>query len=136
MHLRKWLFADDSVAQKVGLLTLNLLLNTHQIKKADALVNLLHTRLNISPESFTSDEDDENDTRLNPFKEKSIKSLDYFKWMFRLYKIRTNVLNMKNFLIPNEEVNNTRFFFKYFVNFIKTYVADFRYIHFTSTSIL
>lgn len=91
--------------QRAGLLTINLLLNTNQPKKADALVELLQVRLNISSESLTSDEDDDSDVSRDKKKEKSLKSLDYFKWMFRLYKIRSNVLNVKNLLIPNEDTS-------------------------------
>lgn len=94
---------DDSVAQKVGLLTVNLLLNTNQAKKADALIELLQIRLNITAESLTSDEDD--DLLIGQTKEKPLKSLDQFKWMFRLYKIRSNVLNGKNILIPSEDTS-------------------------------
>ncbi|XP_037027888.1 CCR4-NOT transcription complex subunit 10 [Bradysia coprophila] len=96
---------DDKVVQRAGLLTVNLLLNTNQPKKADALVELLQTRLNISSESLTSDEDDDSDVSRDKKKEKSVKSLDYFKWMFRLYKTRSNVLNGKNLLIPNEDTS-------------------------------
>lgn len=99
-------FQDDKLVQRAGLLTINLLLNTNQPKKADALVELLQVRLNISSESLTSDEDDDSDvSRGDKKKEKSLKSLDYFKWMFRLYKIRSNVLNVKNLLIPNEDTS-------------------------------
>lgn len=69
-------------------------------------MELLQVRLNITSESLTSDEDDESDVaRDNKKKEKSLKSLDYFKWMFRLYKTRSNVLNVKNLLIPNEDTS-------------------------------
>lgn len=98
-------FQDDLVIQKVGLLTVNLLLNTHQAKKAEALIELLQARLNISLEQLTSDEDDDATITLgSQIKEKSCKSLDQFKWMFRLYKIRSNVLNCRNILIPAEDV--------------------------------
>lgn len=96
---------DDAVAQRSGLLTVNLLLNTHQLKKADVLFELLQTRLNIAWETFTSDEEDDSDVAIELKKEKPIgsKSLDIFKWMFRLYKIRNNVLNGKIVLIPHED---------------------------------
>lgn len=96
---------DDKLVKRAGLLTINLLLNTNQPKKADALVELLQVRLSISLESLTSDEDDEGDVPRDKKKEKSLKSLDYFKWMFRLYKTRSNVLNVKNLLIPNEDTS-------------------------------
>ncbi len=68
-------------------------------------MELLQARLNISSESLTSDEDDDSDLSRDKKKEKSVKSLDYFKWMFRLYKTRSNVLNVKNLLIPNEDTS-------------------------------
>lgn len=92
------------MAQKVGLLTVNLLLNTNQAKKADALIELLQVRLNITSESLTSDEDDDLLLSGQP-KEKPVRSLDHFKRMFRLYKIRSNVLNGKNILIPSEDTS-------------------------------
>lgn len=103
MFVLKLCNTDDSVAQKVGLLTVNLLLNTNQAKKADALIELLQIRLNIKSESLTSDEDD--DLLIGQSKEKPLKSLEQFKWMFRLYKIRSNVLNGKNILIPSEDTS-------------------------------
>lgn len=103
MFVLKLCNTDDSVAQKVGLLTVNLLLNTNQAKKADALIELLQIRLNIKSESLASDEDD--DLLIGQSKEKPLKSLEQFKWMFRLYKIRSNVLNGKNILIPSEDTS-------------------------------
>lgn len=96
---------DDTVAQKVGLLTVNLLLNTNQAKKADGLIELLQIRLNITSETLTSDEDDDLLLATGQSKEKPFRSLDQFKWMFRLYKIRSNVLNGKHILIPSEDTS-------------------------------
>ena len=96
---------DDALAQKAGLLTINILLNLNQFKKGEALVELLQKRMNMTSE-FTSDEDDETDLTMNKLKEKTVKSLDHFKWMFRLYKIRSTILNGKNILIPTEDVIN------------------------------
>lgn len=91
--------------QNAGLLTVNLLLNTNQVKQADTLIELMQTRLKLSSETFTSDEDDDPElTSIGP-KEKMSKTLDTFKGMFKLYKIRSNVMNGKNMLIPNEEIS-------------------------------
>lgn len=94
---------DESVAQKAGLLTINLLLNSHQVKKARNLFDLLQLRLNLMNESFASDEED--DAELSLEKGKVIKSRDTFRWMYRLYKIRSNVLgvNVKYVVIPPQD---------------------------------
>ena len=100
---------DDLLAQKVGLLTVNLLLNTNQPKKAEAVVELLKVRLSSNSE-FNSDEDDVTDLLLDKTKPKPTKSLEHFRWMLRLYKLRTKVLNEKPVLIPFEEVRSAETF--------------------------
>lgn len=95
---------DDALAQRVGLLAINLLLTTNQVKKAEAVVELLQAQINASPDVFASDEDDEISSATGKkLEEKSYKSLDQFKWMFRLYMLRTKLLNDKAIMVPNEE---------------------------------
>lgn len=52
-------------------------------------------------ESFASDEEDESELDQG----KVIKSRDTFRWMYRLYKIRCNVLgvNVKYVVIPPQD---------------------------------
>lgn len=97
---------DTTIAQKIGLLAINLLLNLNQPKKAEAIVDLLYNRLNNCSELFAASEEDDTVLLLDKSFDltKSIKSLEQFRWMFRLYKLRSSVLNEKSVLIPNEEV--------------------------------
>lgn len=54
-------------------------------------------------ESFASDEEDDSELSLE--QGKVIKSRDTFRWMYRLYKIRSNVLgvNVKYVVIPPQD---------------------------------
>lgn len=96
---------DTTLAQKVGLLAIQLVLNLNQPKKAEAIITLLKLRLSSSSD-LMSDGDDEPNLLLEKNIElsKEHKPLDQFRWMFRLYKMRSKVLNEKTVLIPNEEV--------------------------------
>lgn len=95
-----------AVAQRVGLLAVNLLLNLNQPKKAEVIIELLQTRENLDKLS-SSEEDDDTELLLNKTTDiTTTKSLDQFKWMFRLYKLRSKVLNDETVVIPNEEVSN------------------------------
>lgn len=98
---------NTTVAQKIGLLAIQLVLNLNQPKKAEAIITLLKLRLSSSTDLLSgSDEDEEPNLLLDKNIEVSRehKSLDEFRWMFRLYKMRSKVLNKKTVLIPNEEV--------------------------------
>lgn len=98
---------DIELAQKIGLLAIQLVLNLNQPKKAEAIITLLKLRLSSSSDLLSgSDEDEESNLSL----EKTIKlnrthkPLNEFRWMFRLYRMRSKVLNEKSVTIPNEEV--------------------------------
>lgn len=96
---------DIELAQKIGLLAIQLVLNLNQPKKAEAIITLLKLRLSSSTD-LISDEDDETNLLLDKNIEasKTLKPLNEFRWMFRLYRMRSKVLNVKSVLIPNEEV--------------------------------
>lgn len=98
---------DTEFAQKIGLLAIQLVLNLNQPKKAEAIITLLKLRLSTTTDLLTgSDEDDDPNLLLDKNIElsKAHKPLDQFRWMFRLYKMRSKVLNEKSVVIPNEEV--------------------------------
>lgn len=107
--LLKHLDAFDTVfAQKIGLLAIQLMLNMNQPKKADATITLLKLRLSSAADLLTGvDEDDELELPLdkNADTSNTAKSLDEFKWMFRLYKIRSRIMNGRTVVVPIEEVN-------------------------------
>lgn len=97
---------DTEVAQKIGLLAIQLVLNLNQPKKAEAIITLLKLRLSSASDLLSgSDEDEEPNSLLDKTIEpiRTLKPLDEFRWMFRLYKMRSKVLNEKTVLIPNEE---------------------------------
>lgn len=99
---------DTEVAQKIGLLAIQLLLNLNQPKKAEAIITLLKLRLSSASDFLTgSDEDEEanllSDKTIAIEPSRTLKPLDEFRWMFRLYTMRSKVLNEKTVLIPNEE---------------------------------
>lgn len=95
---------ENVLAQRVGLLVINLLLTTNQVKKAEAVVELLQTQITACPDAFASDEDDDSEPSADKkLEQKSFKNLDQFKWMFRLYMLRTKLLNDKTIVIPSEE---------------------------------
>lgn len=99
---------DTIVAQKIGLLAIQLVLNLNQPKKAEAIITLLKLRLSTSSDLLGgSDEDDESNLLLEKHVEpnRTVKPLDQFRWMFRLYKMRSKVLNEKSVVIPLEEVS-------------------------------
>lgn len=99
---------DTTVAQRIGLLAIQLVLNLNQPKKAEAIITLLKLRLSTSSDLLIgSEEDDEANLLLEKNIEpiRTAKPLDQFRWMFRLYKMRSRVLNEKSIVIPNEEVS-------------------------------
>lgn len=96
---------DTEVARKIGLLAIQLVLNLNQPIKAEAIITLLKLRLSTSSDLLSgSDDDDEPVLDKNSEANREHKSLDEFRWMFRLYKMRSKVLNEKVVIIPNEEV--------------------------------
>lgn len=96
---------ETVVAQRIGLLAINILLNLNQPRKAEAVIDLVVARMNANTD-FMSDEDDYNDMLLDKPKDgsKLAKPLNQFRWMFRLAKLRSKVMNHLNILIPAEEV--------------------------------
>lgn len=109
--LRHLDLVEVTVAQRIGLLAINILLNLNQPRKAEAVVELLIARMNACADSMGSDEDELTDVLLDKSKDtvKPAKPLNHFRWMFRLAKLRSKVMNEKYILIPNEEVIDTHF---------------------------
>lgn len=104
--LRHLDLVDTSVAQRIGLLAVNILLNLNQPRKAEAVIDLLSARLNASSDFLGSDEDEDIDVMADKPKDatKLAKPLNQFRWMFRLAKLRSKVMNHLSVLIPAEEV--------------------------------
>lgn len=103
---------DDTLAQRSGLLTIHLLLNGYQVRRATALIERLEARLSTtSPELLPGDgdEDLDEDTGARPTTTSGdvavIDQTDRFRWMFRLYKLRCNVMAGRNVSITNEETS-------------------------------
>lgn len=96
---------ENNFLQKVGLLTACLLLDTNQAKKADQLIDMLQTRLDINNDDILMPDD-----LLEPELEKTKETLDEeqeaFRNLFRLVLIRSYLLNGKNAIIPLEETSN------------------------------
>lgn len=105
---------DTLVAQKIGLLAIQLMLNLNQPKKAEAIITLLKLRLSSTTDLLGgTDEDDELDLTIGKEVNTShlVKPLDQFRWMFRLYKMRSRIMNGKAVLVPPEEVRDIILFF-------------------------
>lgn len=86
---------NDEIVQKLGLLTVQLLLDTKQLKKAEAALELFQTKLAIDKNGVsTIDEDDPERIR-----EKCITSEDFRK-MFKICYLRTNLINCRTVVIP------------------------------------
>lgn len=103
---------DELFCQHAGLLTINLLLNTNQPKKAIAIIELMQKRLANALEIVNSDDDIIDP--IDPLKENTLKSLmllNDFKSMFKLYKYRALLLNGEKCIIPNIEVNINDLYF-------------------------
>lgn len=96
---------ENNFLEKVGLLTACLLLDTNQARKADQLIDMLQTRLNINNDDILMPDD-----MLEPELEKEKETLDdeqeAFRNLFRLVLIRSYLLNGKNATIPLEETSN------------------------------
>lgn len=113
--LRHLNLVDTSVAQRIGLLAINILLNLNQPRKAEAVIDLLVARMNACTDFMGSDEDEDTNVLLDKSKDtaKLAKPLNQFRWMFRLVKLRSKVMNHMNVMIPAEEVyifvSNLRF---------------------------
>lgn len=97
---------NNKFLEKVGLLTVCLLLDTNQEKKADQLLEMLQNRLNINNDDILMADED----ILEPDQEKKHEELDeeqeIFRNLFRLALIRSRLLNGKSVIIPLEETSN------------------------------
>lgn len=95
---------NNTFLEKVGLLTVCLLLDTNQAKKADLLLEMLQNRLNINNDDILIIDDAE------PEQNKKVEDLDeeqeIFRNLFRLALVRSKLLNAKAAMIPHEETSN------------------------------
>lgn len=96
---------ENKFLQKVGLLTACLLLDTNQAKKADQLIDMLQTRLDINNDDILMP-DDLLEPELEKIKEPIDEDEATFRNLFRLVLIRSFLLNGKNAIIPLEETSN------------------------------
>lgn len=98
---------DTVVAQKIALLGVQLMLNLYQPKKAEAIITLLKVRLGSTADLFGGKTGDGLNLKLEKPLDLSdtVKSLEQFKWMFRLYEMRSKVMNRKPVVIPPEGVS-------------------------------
>lgn len=97
---------NNKFLEKVGLLTVCLLLDTNQAKKADLLLEMLQNRLNINNDDILMSDDD----ILEPEQSKKLEDLDeeqeIYRNLFRLALIRSRLLNSKSVIIPQEDTSN------------------------------
>lgn len=96
---------DNKFLEKVGLLTACLLLDTNQAIKADQLIDMLQTRLNLNNDDILMP-DDMLEPELEKTKEIVDEEQEAFRNLFRLVLIRSHLLNGKNAMIPLEETSN------------------------------
>lgn len=94
---------EESFVQKVGILTINLLLDTNRPKQALNVMEMIQTRLGISKDTWIMVEFDEIEEDPND-KGRAEKNQDEFLKMFRFCFIRTTLLNGKIIVIPTDEV--------------------------------
>lgn len=96
---------ENKFLEKAGLLTACLLLDTNQARKADQLIDMLQTRLDLNNDDILMPDD-----MLEPELEKEKEVVDdeqaAFRNLFRLVLIRSHLLNGKNAIIPLEETSN------------------------------
>lgn len=84
---------DESIASKIGLLMISLLLQTNQISKAGAFLKNLESHLRINLDSLSSEENTSID---------SLAHVNSFKRMFRLMALLTNIVNKFNVIVPDD----------------------------------
>lgn len=97
---------DNTFIEKAGLLTVCLLLDTNQAKKADQLLDMLQNRLDINNDDILMPDDYVIDPEQEKRKADMDEEQEMFWNLFRLVLIRSNLLNGKNALIPLEETSN------------------------------
>lgn len=123
--LRHLDLVETTVAERIGLLAVNILLNLNQPRKAEAVIDLLVARM-IAGTDFI-DDDEGIDVALDKSKDtvRAAQPLNQFRWMFRLAKLRSKVMNQKYTLIPAEEVNISTWWFSNLNSFQKSYFIYF-----------
>lgn len=94
---------EESFVQKVGLLTINLLLDTNRPKQALHVMEMIQNRLGISKDTWIMVEFDDMEEDPNDKGRAEINQDEFLK-MFRFCFIRTTLLNGKIIVIPTDEV--------------------------------
>lgn len=89
---------DDPVVQRIGLLTINLLLDTNRPKQALRVMEMLQNRLGIKLDSWIVDDDDDLEDLTDRGRH------DEFRKMFKFCFLRTCLLNQKIITIPIDVV--------------------------------
>lgn len=95
---------DEKLLQKAGLLGVNLYLETNQYEAADKLLAILNVKFGgICKEILDVVEDVEVEEEEKPKPEKPDNPMEDFRRVFRLTMLRSNMLNGKIVVVPNEE---------------------------------
>lgn len=97
---------NNKFLEKVGLLTVCLLLDTNQAKKADILLEMLQNRLNINNDDILMSDDDVLEPEQNKKHEDLDEEQEIYRNLFRLALIRSRLLNGKSVMIPQEDTSN------------------------------
>lgn len=93
---------DAPFVQRVGLLAIQLMLNMNQPKRVEEVVELINKRLHLKPDPPPTGSDSDEDA--DAAAKDTTKSLDQFRWMYRLYKIRARIMNGQHVIVPTELV--------------------------------
>lgn len=97
---------NNKFLEKVGLLTVCLLLDTNQHKKADKLLEMLQNRLNINNDDILLADEDILESEQGKKQEELDEEQEIYRNLFRLALIRSRLLNRKSVIIPLEETSN------------------------------
>lgn len=96
---------DAPFVQRIGLLSIEILLNSNQPHKVEEIIDLINKRLNLRTDSRSGSDTDDSQKGENQIKCTVIRNLDYFQWMYRLYKVRAKVMVGTVVNVPLEEVS-------------------------------
>lgn len=99
---------DATFVQRIGLLSIEILLNLNQPTKVKEIIDLMTKRLRLRTDSRSGSDTDDSKKPEDQVKCVVIRNLDYFQWMFRMYKIRAKVMNGTAVTIPLEEVRGVQ----------------------------
>ncbi|XP_070509637.1 CCR4-NOT transcription complex subunit 10 [Chironomus tepperi] len=97
---------NNKFLEKVGLLTVCILLDTNHHKKADQLLEMLQNRLNINNDDILLSDDELLESEQGRKPEELDEEQEIYRNLFRLALIRSRLLNRKSVIIPLEETSN------------------------------